>query len=91
MNNISNRIDKRYELFRHPGGETHFELAGQGHGELGVFVPGATLPLAVWDPSSRRWSQPRVPRYSAGPDVQRFIRELLEFALSRPDSHRSRA
>jgi pimeloyl-ACP methyl ester carboxylesterase len=47
---ISNSIETRYSLFRHPALETHFQLIGSDSGDTVVLVPGATLPLAVWDP-----------------------------------------
>jgi pimeloyl-ACP methyl ester carboxylesterase len=47
---LRSQIDTRHQLLSHPGGETHFELVGQGDGEVVVLVPGATLPLAVWEP-----------------------------------------
>lgn len=48
--NISNCIETRYSSFQHPALETHFQLTGPDSGDAIVLVPGATLPLAVWDP-----------------------------------------
>jgi pimeloyl-ACP methyl ester carboxylesterase len=50
LNNTSTHIAKRHQLLSYPDGETHFELEGRSDGEVIVLVPGATLPLAVWDP-----------------------------------------
>jgi len=43
-------ISKRYSLLRHLGGETHYQLAGPEGADTVVLVPGASLPLAVWEP-----------------------------------------
>jgi pimeloyl-ACP methyl ester carboxylesterase len=43
-------IETRYSLFRHPALDTHFQLTGPDSGDTVVLVPGATLPLAVWEP-----------------------------------------
>ena len=43
-------VDRRYSFLRHSGGQTHFQRVGPESGELVVLVPGATLPLAVWEP-----------------------------------------
>jgi len=44
------QVDQRHQLLRYADAETHFELAGPADADVVVFVPGATLPLAVWDP-----------------------------------------
>lgn len=43
-------IDRRYSFLRHSGGQTHFQRVGPESRDLVVLVPGATLPLAVWEP-----------------------------------------
>jgi pimeloyl-ACP methyl ester carboxylesterase len=50
MKNTSNQIGKRHRLLPYADGETHFELTGPADADVVVLVPGATLPLAVWDP-----------------------------------------
>lgn len=50
MNGTSTRIAERHQLLPYVGGETHFELEGPSTGRVIALVPGATLPLAVWDP-----------------------------------------
>ena len=43
-------IEHRYAFLRHAGGKTHFQRVGSESAELVVLIPGATLPLAVFEP-----------------------------------------
>lgn len=65
MNNTSTHIAERHQLLTYAGGETHFELEGRSGGDVIVLVPGATLPLAVWQPLVTRLTESgfRVLRY----------------------------
>jgi len=47
---VSAHIDRRYSFFAQPAGRTHYQLVGPAGGAVVVLVPGATLPLAVWEP-----------------------------------------
>ena len=47
---VSGNIDREYSFCAHPAGRTHFQLVGPAEGAVIVLVPGATLPLAVWEP-----------------------------------------
>jgi hypothetical protein len=55
--NIPNSIETRYAWFQHHALETHFRLIGPDAGDTVVLVPGATLPLAVWDPHAHRFRE----------------------------------
>jgi pimeloyl-ACP methyl ester carboxylesterase len=43
-------IDQRHALFEHESGATHYQVIGREDRPLVVLMPGATLPLAVWEP-----------------------------------------
>ncbi len=65
MNDASMHIAECHQLLPYPGGETHFALEGPSAGPLIALIPGATLPLAVWDALVERLTESgfRVLRY----------------------------
>jgi len=53
----TSNIAERHRLLPYVDGETHFRLEGPSDGQVVALVPGATLPLAVWDPLVTRLTE----------------------------------